>query len=599
MRTVIVDDAETPAQARARLAGEALRSTLELLRTEASGLVVEAAAPLVFQGLCRRDNIRVEFTEAPMTNGRVIWLGPIDLGHPLASVYVYGHGCHERHHVMYTDFTAMADVSDRAVRDLANVFEDIRVDKLGAKDYEGYLLWRFVLFKAHESTGTAPWLAPERLAPPELFAMMLLSTLEFEVLGIAMFEEISAKLRSAAAELLGEKPVEKALCAVRKAYPLASTGAAVELARKIMRMIRSEKNRALQEVEEAAGEGSAANFGFRQDQPQSLLFDEKGAVTPEGDPRLMHPELEALNRNARCLSALADKDQWHRDEDEAEALRTIIASGETGKNDPSFATGERHFTEKSEYQTLLPEEAELQRRCFYAALKKSASIRKLLQRALFHPTSNPERLDEVGEELEGDALALARTGETALFRRELVRPGREAAVEILLDASGSMSGEAMVMAKVAAVRLLEALRSVTGVKAALTLFPGPMYRGVACAADFHTPLGEVLKHVDFLEGFGGTPILQALFHVAIVLDQRPEPAKIVFVVTDGWFPDGPVDNLIGALEARGIAVVMVGIGRSSTPKGSITAKTESIGDLPRAIAKVLSGLAGKLRGLSV
>ncbi len=128
MRTVIVDDAETPAQARARLAGEALRSTLELFRTEASGLVVEAAAPLVFQGLCRRDNIRVEFTEAPMTNGRVIWLGPIDLGHPLASVYVYGHGCHERHHVMYTDFTAMADVSDRAVRDLANVFEDIRVD---------------------------------------------------------------------------------------------------------------------------------------------------------------------------------------------------------------------------------------------------------------------------------------------------------------------------------------------------------------------------------------------------------------------------------------------------------------------------------------
>lgn len=123
-----------------------------------------------------------------------------------------------------------------------------------------------------------------------------------------MFEEISAKLRSAAAELLGEKPVEKALKAVRKAYPLASTGAAVELARKIMRMIRSEKNRALQEVEEAAGKGSTANFGFRQDQPQSLLFDEKGAVTPEGDPRLMHPELEALNRNARCLSALADKD---------------------------------------------------------------------------------------------------------------------------------------------------------------------------------------------------------------------------------------------------------------------------------------------------
>ena len=170
---------------------------------------------------------------------------------------------------MYTDFTAMNDVTDRAVRDLANVFEDIRVDKLGAKDYEGYLLWRFVLFKAHESTGTAPWLDPDKLAPPDLFAMMLLTTLEIEELGIAMFEEIAENLRRAAETLFGAKPMEKALKAVRSAYPLVSTEAAVELARRIMRMIRSEKNRALKDVEEAAGKGSTENFGFRQNEPHA------------------------------------------------------------------------------------------------------------------------------------------------------------------------------------------------------------------------------------------------------------------------------------------------------------------------------------------
>lgn len=83
----------------------------------------------------------------------MIWLGPIDLGHKLASIYVYGHGCHERHHVMYTNFAAMKGIGDPGVRDLANVFEDIRVDKLGAADYEGYLLWATRLFKAHEATG--------------------------------------------------------------------------------------------------------------------------------------------------------------------------------------------------------------------------------------------------------------------------------------------------------------------------------------------------------------------------------------------------------------------------------------------------------------
>ena len=103
MRTVIVEDVETAEAKKQRLATTA----------------VDAAA---------------------MTNGRVIWLGPIDLGHKLASIYVYGHGCHERHHVMYTNFAVMRGIGDPGVRDLANVFEDIRVDQLGAADYEGYLL---------------------------------------------------------------------------------------------------------------------------------------------------------------------------------------------------------------------------------------------------------------------------------------------------------------------------------------------------------------------------------------------------------------------------------------------------------------------------
>ena len=113
MRTVIVEDVETAEAKKQRLATTAVDAALEILRTEASGLVIEAAAPLVFQGLCRRDNIRVEFTQTPMTNGRVIWLGPIDLGHKLASIYVYGHGCHERHHVMYTNFAAMRGIGAR------------------------------------------------------------------------------------------------------------------------------------------------------------------------------------------------------------------------------------------------------------------------------------------------------------------------------------------------------------------------------------------------------------------------------------------------------------------------------------------------------
>ena len=49
MRTVIVEDVGTAEAKKQRLATTAVDAALEILRTEASGLVIEAAAPLVFR----------------------------------------------------------------------------------------------------------------------------------------------------------------------------------------------------------------------------------------------------------------------------------------------------------------------------------------------------------------------------------------------------------------------------------------------------------------------------------------------------------------------------------------------------------------------
>lgn len=119
--------------------------------------MIQEAAPLLFQVMCRREGIKVLFTEAPRTDGRTIWLGPIDLTSALAPVYVYGHGCHERNHVVYTDFRVVKLATTGAVRRIFNIFEDIRIDKLGSADYEGYLLWRAALFDAYEKTKLVAW----------------------------------------------------------------------------------------------------------------------------------------------------------------------------------------------------------------------------------------------------------------------------------------------------------------------------------------------------------------------------------------------------------------------------------------------------------
>ena len=64
MRTVIVEDVETAEAKKQRLATTAVDAALEILRTEASGLVIEAAAPLVFQEMCIRDSLYRSFSKS-------------------------------------------------------------------------------------------------------------------------------------------------------------------------------------------------------------------------------------------------------------------------------------------------------------------------------------------------------------------------------------------------------------------------------------------------------------------------------------------------------------------------------------------------------
>ena len=63
-------------------------------------------AMLALPALCRRDGITVKFKGRPQTDGRTIWLGPIDFSHPAAPIYLFGHGVHERCHVVHTNFDA-------------------------------------------------------------------------------------------------------------------------------------------------------------------------------------------------------------------------------------------------------------------------------------------------------------------------------------------------------------------------------------------------------------------------------------------------------------------------------------------------------------
>ena len=149
----------------------------------------------------------------------------------------------------------------------------------------------------------------------------------------------------------------------------------MELAHKVMRCIRAEKNKALKAVEEAAGEGSTDNFEFRQGEGQSLLFDDDGAVTPEGDPRLMHPELEAINRKPDASRSFPTNGSGPIASPRRK-IRKLIGNGESGNGDPNFASPERHFANDREYPTSTCQKAAMNRRLFCRALASSGIPQK-------------------------------------------------------------------------------------------------------------------------------------------------------------------------------------------------------------------------------
>ena len=202
----------------------------ERLKTgKAQAQQLSCAAPLVFQALCRQEGIPVHFSGHPGTNGKAIWLGAIDLTHPLAPIYVYGHGCHERNHILYTDFTVFERLEAQSLLfRLTNLFEDLRVDERGLADYAGYRLWREALFEALEAADSAAWLR-EDLRPEETVEVWLLCVGEAKRLGFTRFLERVEVLKARVLAHLGAQRTE-ALERLVVSRQMASTQEALEVA---------------------------------------------------------------------------------------------------------------------------------------------------------------------------------------------------------------------------------------------------------------------------------------------------------------------------------------------------------------------------------
>lgn len=202
----------------------------------------------------------------------------------------------------------------------------------------------------------------------------------------------------------------------------------------------------------------------------------------------------------------------------------------------------------------------------HLGLQQSAGLRQCLNGLLQAKVDCRVRLKRQGKRIDTGRIAMMKGGETRVFRSKARAERQSASVQILLDKSSSMS-TAMEQAEAAVYAVLSALEGLPLVSTGAMSFPNKSADGVDRCALIKSPSERLITAVSE-GGFGAmaegtTPLAQALWPAAVEVLRAKGERKILFVITDGEPNSGTtyaVKDFLQRCEASGIEVVGLGFG---------------------------------------
>jgi nitric oxide reductase activation protein len=199
-------------------------------------------------------------------------------------------------------------------------------------------------------------------------------------------------------------------------------------------------------------------------------------------------------------------------------------------------------------------------------IEQSAGLRQCLNGLLQAQVDCRVRLKRQGKRIDTGRIAMMKGGETRVFRSKSRAERQSASIQILLDKSRSMQS-AMDQAEAAVYAVLSALEGLPLVTTGAMSFPSKTEDGVDRCALIKSPKERLITAVSE-GGFGaladgGTPLAQALWPAAVEVLRAKGEKKILFVITDGEPNRGTtqaVKDLIRRCEVSGIEVIGLGFG---------------------------------------
>jgi Mg-chelatase subunit ChlD len=178
----------------------------------------------------------------------------------------------------------------------------------------------------------------------------------------------------------------------------------------------------------------------------------------------------------------------------------------------------------------------------------------------------------------------------SIFVREDEGIDINAAVSIVIDRSGSMSGIIGHAAQAAVATMLAF--DVPGMKTQVSVFPwlNGGEEGVAIIKHWNESPSQLASRAASLTTDGGTPMAEAILFAASDVVRREETLKIVLVVTDGDPNDRAATKyIIDRARADGITVVGLGIGIDPSPvfESRYAASINNIGELSASMVRLV------------
>ena len=523
--------------------------------------------PLLASVLGRQHGVQVKIGGAKAcTNGKVIMLPslPLDSDAELLAT-VRGFLDHEAAHIRHTDFASLdAAHLDNATHHFLNSIEDWRVENRLAAIYPGCrqnLRW---LIRKHFAEGDAGAGSDDPA----------LAVLNYVLLTVRAWNVPDVEYKKQACGALIQqnfpgllKRLDTILHRVRLDCP--DTAAAIGYARQLAACLRQwtpvtqELSPCHEQVNPTKSSEPPPQIGAKpsdsHDQAEQDLRSDSQAKSVDAG-HLLH-ENDPKQKLAGLFSLPAEKLPQHLGE--ALARRLEARGGQPGHCRVEVATsGHRKVwaLASDEKQAALRSSNALRHRLFGLLQAQSQQRCSLSRRGKLHTAS----------------LYRVSVGNPRVFQRITPKVGISTAVHILLDASGSMDGSRIVLARQACYAVATALESIRGVDPAVTAFPG---------FDPFNSVFPLLRHGEKgtdkfgIKGCGNTPLAPALWWVMQTMLPLKENRKIILILTDGVPDDSPACvKAIRYAEQIGMEVLGIGI------------QHPAIADLLPTTSRVINGL---------